>query len=374
LSKDETHTPFFLPGLNGIRGIGILGVIVSHTVLALNKFGLDNTILGTTADGHARGLDFSHYAVTMFFVLSGFLITTLLIKEKQLTGKMSVKNFYIRRILRIWPLYYSYMIIALVVLYITGQEYNTAMVPFYIFLMANIPFILGDYIPLLGHYWTLGVEEQFYLLFPSIARLDNKKLLRWVVILLLLYLLLKFIAWYMNYTGSYEFPYRFFLLSRFQGMMIGVIAALLYEQKHSIISLISNRWFYAAAWFCVVLSMFNLFHIASFIDHEIIILATVIIIFEQIQNNPKIFNLENPLLDLLGKISYGIYVTHLFVIFLLAALAKHLMPYGLVNYYTVFIAVLFCCILSAYLSYQYFEKPFLKMKKRFEKVSGITVQ
>ncbi len=371
--NSNKHTAFYLPGLNGIRGIGIVGVIVSHTVLALNKFGLDNTILGITENGKARGLDFSHYAVTMFFVLSGFLITTLLIKEKQLTGTMSVRNFYFRRILRIWPLYYTYLILAVIVLYLDQQVYNTNMLPFYIFLLANIPFVLGDYIPLLGHYWTLGVEEQFYILFPSIARLDNRKMLRWVIILLCIFMLLKLLSWYLNHIGLYEFPYRFFLLSRFQGMMLGVVAALLYEQKHNIISILSNRWLYAASWFCVALSMLNKFHVASLIDHEIMIIATVIIIFEQIQDKPKIINLENPVLDLLGRISYGIYVTHLMVIYFLAIIAQYLFPYGIVNYFTVFITVTLSCVLVAYLSYKYFERPFLHMKKRFEKVSGLSV-
>ncbi len=365
-----SNSTFFLPGLNGIRGIGIMGVIISHTTLALQKFGLDNTILGVSADGHPRGLDFSHYAVTQFFVLSGFLITTLLLKEKQLTGVMSVKNFYMRRILRIWPLYYSYLVLALLVLYYFDVPYNTSMIPFYIFLMANVPFLLADYIPLLGHYWTLGIEEQFYLLFPSIAKLDNRKLFRWVIALLILFMIIKAICWFINYYYAYDMPYRFMLLSRFQGMMLGVIAALLFEQKHLWVVWLSKRWLYAIAWACVGLSMVNLFHIASFIDHEIMILATIIIIFEQIQDKPKLINLENKVLDLLGKISYGIYVTHLMVIFFLGKIASMLFVYGVVNYATVYTVVTLTCIGVAFISYQYFEKPFLKMKKRFERVSG----
>lgn len=370
MNSGASNNTFFLPGLNGIRGIGILGVIISHTTLALNKFGLDNTILGQTPDGHARGLDFSHYAVTQFFVLSGFLITTLLLKEKQLAGTMSVRNFYMRRILRIWPLYYTYFILALLTLYYYDVSYNHAMIPFYIFLMANIPFLLGDYIPLLGHYWTLGVEEQFYLLFPAIARLDNRKLLRWTIALLIMFMLIKAICWLINYYYAYDFPYRFMLLSRFQGMMLGVIAAIMFEYKHPWIAWLSKRWLYALAWFCVGLSMINHFHIASFIDHEIMILATLLIIFEQIQDKPKVINLENKVLDLLGRISYGIYVTHLMVIFFLGKLAAVLSDYNVVNYVSVYAVVTSACIGLAYLSYEYFEKPFLKMKKRFERVSG----
>lgn len=361
---------FFLPGLNGIRAIGILGVIASHTIHALNKFGLDNTIIGITEDGRPRGIDFSHYAVTMFFVLSGFLITSLLTKEKEQYGMMSVRNFYIRRILRIWPLYYSYFVLVLLTIHIFHLNYNSNMIPFYIFLAANIPFFLSEAIPLLGHYWTLGVEEQFYLLFPSIARLNTNKLLRYTILLIVLFMLLKLIAWYLSANTHYKLPYRYLLLCRFQAMMAGVIAAIIFLQNHPIISLLSKRWLYLMSWLCVGLSMINQFHISSFIDHEIMIMATIIIIFEQIQSKPKCINLENRIMDFLGKISYSIYVTHILVIFLISKLAVYLIPYGLVNYYTVFTTVPIACIFVAYLSYNYFEMPFLNLKRKFEKISG----
>ncbi len=374
MPQHETRASFFLPGLNGIRAIAVLGVVLSHTILGLNKFGLDNTILGTTEMGRPRGIDIAQFGVTMFFALSGFLITTLLLKEKKLSGTVSIKNFYARRILRIWPLYYTYLIVAIVAASFFNISYNISMLPLYIFLMANIPFILSESIPLISHYWSLGVEEQFYLFFPAFTRYSTRRLLKGTLIALIVFMSLKSMSWFLMYKWSYDILYRFFLFSRFQTMMIGVIAAILFEQGHRIVAYLSHRWVYAVAWICILSSVFNRFHIISFLDHEILSVATVIIIYEQIQEKPRLINLENKVLDLIGRISYGIYVTHILVIFLLGRVALLLIPYGVVNYVTVILSVVAISILVAYLSYAYFEKPFLRLKKRFERISGQPIQ
>src|SRR5436189_6466393 len=96
-----------LKGLNGIRTIAALSVVLSHTFKRFHEFGLKQS----------NGWDFAIFGVTMFFTLSGFLITFLLLKEKETFSDINIKSFYVRRILRIWPLYYLYLIIVLAVLY-----------------------------------------------------------------------------------------------------------------------------------------------------------------------------------------------------------------------------------------------------------------
>ena len=114
----------YLPGLNGLRAIAALAVVVSHTTLALNQFGLDSNIFGTGQDGKPKGLDLAGDGVSLFFTLSGFLITFLLLKEKE-TGSLKVRNFYIRRILRIWPLYYLYLFASIISALIFGIYFET---------------------------------------------------------------------------------------------------------------------------------------------------------------------------------------------------------------------------------------------------------
>jgi peptidoglycan/LPS O-acetylase OafA/YrhL len=119
-----TKTTIYLPGLNGIRAIAALAVVVSHTTLHLGLFGLDPHLFGN-GDGRPRTLDMAGFGVTMFFALSGFLITYLLCREKEI-AQVNVKKFYARRILRIWPLYYAYFLICLAVYFIFHIEFEAA--------------------------------------------------------------------------------------------------------------------------------------------------------------------------------------------------------------------------------------------------------
>jgi len=121
-------------------------------------------------------------AVTFFFVLSGFLITYLLLKEKDERGDISVRNFYIWRILRIWPVYYFITILAFFILPeitmlrlpVFSEElthsYSTKLA-LYAFFLPNIALWLGYIIPYASQLWSVGVEEQFYVLWPWVFKL-----------------------------------------------------------------------------------------------------------------------------------------------------------------------------------------------------------
>src|SRR5688572_28294357 len=97
--KSGNQTVVHLRGLNGLRAFAAFAVVISHIRLAYGDFGLP------TVDG----LLLARYGVTVFFAISGFLITYLLLQEKQTTGTVDIKSFYWRRVLRIWPLYYFYL-------------------------------------------------------------------------------------------------------------------------------------------------------------------------------------------------------------------------------------------------------------------------
>lgn len=101
-----------LRGLDGLRGIAALMVVLGHVELIKKVYNFHNVYDG----GGPFFLYLGSHAVTFFFVLSGFLITFLLIKEKEKVGTISVKKFYLRRILRIWPVYYLLFILGFIVL------------------------------------------------------------------------------------------------------------------------------------------------------------------------------------------------------------------------------------------------------------------
>jgi peptidoglycan/LPS O-acetylase OafA/YrhL len=110
--------------------------------------------------------------------------------------------------------------------------------------------------------------------------------------------------------------------------------------------------------------------LASIIDHDIVAVMTVCLIVGQMQKAPFI-NLEKPWLDFLGKISFGVYVIHLLLIFYLQFLLKPL-GFGIWDYVIVYLVVYATTILCAYISYQYLEKMFIKFKSRFTVVESVS--
>lgn len=338
-----------------------MAVVLFHVTIALNEFYLDPFILGSLRDGQPRGLDLAGYGVSIFFVVSGFLITYLLQTEKKIQP-IDVKKFYLRRILRIWPLYYLYLVLIVIIMLIIGLQLNVKPLFFYVFFAANVPFIVGNGIPLLSHYWSLGVEEQFYLFWPWV----NKK----VRSLILLLIALIFILIGAKITLHYYFPdsviESVIYVTRFQCMMIGALGAVLYKQNNKLfLRAVDNKFIQLFCWGILILVAVNKFHIASVIDNEIISLVAMFIIIGQVNIKNRVVNLELNVLDFLGKISYGIYVIHPLVIFLLAKALNGVQINLSYKYMLVYFCILSTTVLFSYFSYKYFEKYFLNLKKKF---------
>ncbi|MGB4843034.1 MAG: acyltransferase [Ferruginibacter sp.] len=361
-----SNKPIYFPGLNGLRTLAALSVVVSHTTLALSKFNLDANFFGTFRNGEPKGLAMAGFGVTIFFVLSGFLITYLLVTEKKLQP-ISIKKFYMRRILRIWPLYYLYLSIAVIVILCFGLELNIRSLFFYLFYAANVPFILNSTIPFIGHYWSLGVEEQFYLFWPWI----NKKVKNLIPVILALIIILvgtKILLHFLTPGSIFENAIQ---VTRFHCMMIGALGAIFYDNKNKLLLLLSdNKIAQAICWLVILLLIINKFHIASIIDHEIISLVTVVIIIGQIKIKNRIVNLDTKVMDFLGKISYGIYVIHPVIIFLFAKLINQVNIAPPIKYFAVYTSIAALTIFFSWLSYTYFEKYFMTLKKKFEVVKS----
>lgn len=354
-----------LPGLNGIRAFASLAVVVSHTTLALNEFGLNNKIFGVDKFGNANGLALATHAVTIFFVLSGFLITFLTLNEKEKYGRLDNKKFYVRRILRIWPLYYLYLIIAVIaILVLNLKTDNLNQLPFYIFLMANIPFVFEKGLPLVTHYWSLGVEEQFYLFFPQIAKLKVQAIFKTFIIAGISLFFLKVLCWYFQESSTFiSTIYKFLFVTRFHSMFLGGVGAMLFYKKNDLfLRIFSCKIFQLFCWMIILLLIINKFHIASVIDSEIIAVISLGLIIGQITGK-GIFNLEHPLLDFLGKISFGIYVIHPLVILLSSFIVK--LSDSWISYLSIYLLIIILTIFVSYLSYEFMEKKFLKIKVKY---------
>ena len=346
-----------LPGLNGLRAIAALSVMWGHVFqYTFGNWGIKGCALPVVADG-----------VTLFFVISGFLITYLLLNEQKESNQVSIPKFYLRRILRIWPIYYLYLVVALTV----TSTWNDPCVWYYIFFGANIPFVLSIGIWPIVHYWSIGVEEQFYLFWPWLVKFTHGKFKKLVVTAIAVCSIWLLCKWGIYLVYGKNVIYRFFADTRFDCMMLGAIGAILYYNKSKWFNrLMSNCWL---GLICLLLLLFSqpwAWVIPAPIRPQALALLSLVCIMSQL--NHPIINLENRVCDFVGKISYGIYVIHQLFIFLLSCLYRNLeiqLPHG-VDIAVIYIVVTAVTILVAWLSYRFYETPFLRLKNRFAVVQS----
>lgn len=353
----ENSKVVYLTGLNGLRAIAAISVVIGHvTLYPFSTLNLPRIYL--MFDG-----------VTLFFVISGFLITYLLLAERDKTTTVKIDSFYIRRILRIWPIYYLVLVLsaALAIFVSRSDEFFTTSIFYYLFFCANIPLILNTGIVSVVHYWSIGVEEQFYLFWPWVVKYSKNKLLIVSVFFIVVFFVIKTFAWY--YAGGNSVFYQLFAVTRFHCMLIGAIGAILYYSGNKFFIQITTHWLIQfIGWLLVVMLYLNFKTIPEPLLAEFTAIVSLILIMGQVAKRPggwSVINLENNVFDFLGKISYGIYVIHPLVIFgayyvfadlHLPIVAKSVLVYSV---------ILFTTIALSYVSYNYFEKPFLKMKNKF---------
>jgi len=378
------------PGLNGLRFIAALSVIIGHVELIKSEYGIFNFKKTIPFFNNTSG----HLGVILFFVLSGFLITYLLLVEKGKYGKVSVKKFYTRRILRIWPLYFLILLIVFLLFPLISKDpgsyafFNSNnIIPsliLYVFFLPNLAYQLGIWAPMGAHLWSIGVEEQFYLIWPFMVNYVRKKIL---LILILIFTGVSLLPHFIDFiTNHFIFSSRvvfflkqfslFFIIAKFNSMaMGGIMAWLFYSKKVSVLKRIYNRVVEVIV-FVLTFSLWVFgFMPAYFGDELYTILFGVIIL--NIATNPRPFIcLENRFFDYLGKISYGLYMYHWLSIVLLVYLFRNVLPvielpgntlwYNIMMYPT---AIALTIGLSA-LSFELYEKWFLNLKKRFTKISS----
>ncbi len=369
----------YLPGLDALRFFAAFSVIIGHVELLKSQLYVANY-------AHLfEKINFGGLGVYFFFVLSGFLITYLLIHEKEKTGTIAIKQFYIRRILRIWPLYYLIAFLGLFVfphfeaLHIPWlQQYFaqnfTANLILFILMLPNIAFSFMPALPHAGQLWSIGVEEQFYLIWPVLVK-KTKKLLHLILRLLFLILLVKALYVILMQIGIIPQNYwtagikRFLAMSKFECMLIGAWGAYLVKNK-------MQNWLDILYHPAVLGGSLALLPFLSYFayDYELLnnsihliyaILFLVIIL--NVSTNPKSFlQLENPIFSFLGRISYGLYMYHMFLIVLLIQLGKQFLDPDetLFNVY-LYLFTIVASIAIATASYYWFEKPFLTLKNKY---------
>jgi peptidoglycan/LPS O-acetylase OafA/YrhL len=242
-------------------------------------------------------------------------------------------------------------------------------------LAANVAFVYFPTVAFANILWSVAVEEQFYLFWPHVIKLKQK--LFWIMLLLLVgYLALKF------YAGNLDRQLELLVIrTRFSAMIIGGIGAYLVFTKHALI-----RYLYARMTQVLLLLVFGLllldrvdFKSLALFQDEFLSLVVCGLILNIASNPNSILKLEQPVLNYFGKISYGLYVYHLFaVVLVLKGLVPVLQLQSLpswIDYPLTLGLILLLTTGISHLSYRYFESYFLKKKVRYSAVlSGDLVE
>jgi peptidoglycan/LPS O-acetylase OafA/YrhL len=339
------HTRHF-PSLDGLRALGVLAVIWHHVVNPSGPWGF--------------------FGVSLFFGLSGFLITTLLLRERADVGYVSLGNFYMRRALRIFPLYYAVLAAYTVLVLVTeprsgpGQQFFGHL-PYFLTYTSNWFVDPHPRSRVIFYFaWSLATEEQFYLLWPSVVRFGR----RWqqpVVFMTLLLLIDQAAEWYSARTpaSAHVLPLRI-ATSVAAPICLGCLAAYATDRPGSfrpIAASLGRKW-------ASLLLMFLLLPAVALgapllLTHLLLVLLVVSCCVQPAHLLSPL--LANRMVRYIGSISYGMYLMHM----LAFNATRRLLPVNWQSPAVTYIAVVMVTVLVAGVSFRTYERWFLGLKDRY---------
>lgn len=362
----QTAQRAYYPALDILRGVAILAVVFYHNFDSISFF------------------RFGWMGVDLFFVLSGFLITELLLSS--LNNRYYFRNFFVRRMLRIFPLYYLVLLLFFVLSPIlfsqkgpqsTFAYYNDNELWFWTYFQNWLMVVKGPApVPFLSHFWSLAIEEQFYLFWPLIIFLIRKlgTLRKVIFVLIAISIVVRVTTWLLN-PNQVE-TYYCNTLTRMDSLLMGSLLAVhLREGKE-----IAHHWIklvFSAYFLLISASIFLFGNVSQ--DNALfptvgytlsaLFFSCILYLFIKIKWDVQHWLMKLNALRFIGKISYGIYVYHIPIYLVLCSLlsekTNHLFENGL--HHTLFLSTtsLLLTIIVSALSYYLIEKPILNLKKHF---------
>lgn len=352
----------YLPYLDGLRAISILLVLGFHQLGPLTGW------IGAQLNGWV--------GVDLFFIISGFLISSILLKERERKGRFSLKNFYVRRWLRICPAYYAFLAFMLGFMLFRGEHEFSA------FAIAGLYLTNLDIAAAWGlcsagagllHTWSLSVEEQFYLLWPGLMKLTGKRSFA-----VCLFLLAAAYIWrvYLVLAGASWLRLSVGLDSKLDSIMLGVAIAFLWRKESWQIAcrrFLGNRIAQTVIVAFLLVACHFLGHPATETNQMLFWSAKLPLVLV-LMSTLLLSLLANPLsatarvlsskpLVWIGRLSYSLYLWHVIVNFpctnaIFQTVCMH-------KKYLVEFAKYATCFGFAASSYYFIEQPFLKLKDRF---------
>jgi peptidoglycan/LPS O-acetylase OafA/YrhL len=365
----------YFKNLNSLRFIAAFLVIVQHTELTKVIFHYpypDNKLTQIIQISGPLG-------VILFFVLSGFLISYLLFKEKDTSDTIHIGNFYMRRILRIWPLYFLIILLSLFILpfinFFTLEGFSDKLIWGHFFLnlslytlfLPNLARVIIGSLPYAYQTWTIGVEEQFYLAWPFLNKYCKNK---WVMIFgaISMYYVIKLIFHFLPKTNVLNIISNIWAMTPINCMAIGgLFAAIIYETNRPakfLKTLLFTKSVQLITLVTILLSVYEGFNFPYF-NYEYYSVLFGIVISNLAVNEHRLFSIENKYTNYLGKISYGLYLLHPLAI---VTAIKCLLLFGPLHNYLLYPLIFSITIAIAALSYEFFEKQFIRKKVKYSSV------
>ncbi len=338
-----------LPSLNGLRALSVFFVILYH--LCMFNFGMDQRIFTLFPISNGR------FGVNIFFVISGFLITYLLLREEEKAGKISLRNFYTRRVLRIFPAYYFLLFVYFILqnlhlIYISHYAWVTALT--YTKYLPNTDYYTG-------HAWSLSIEETFYIVWPLIFILGRRVRGYCVIFLIVAEPCIRLFSFFHPVSWLYEES----VLMRIDSIALGCFVAMYLDK---ILKALSSHWDDLFLWSVVVLiawpwislvaegtPLYAVFAFLGTLTGTLSNFCIALILLYSVYG-PRGWwyrMLNTRVLNYLGVLSYSIYLWQ--------------QPFVLKRdwWVTHFPQNLLCIFAAAMFSYYLIERPFLRLKKKF---------
>jgi peptidoglycan/LPS O-acetylase OafA/YrhL len=360
-----------LAALDGVRGLAIIGVFISHGVWQIQRGGIHD-ILGWLGSQGRAGVD-------LFFVLSGFLITGILLDTRPAANYF--QSFYARRALRIFPLYYAFLLLAFTLfpILVTAdwQPIRADRWLYFCYLTNWLGLWKGHWqANVLGHLWSLAVEEQFYFCWPLLVWLLRPAILLPVLVCGEAALIGGRALWVMNSHPG--LAVSFATITRMDGLLLGAAIAILVRRYRipervvkwiGVAAIVGLEPYMVMSWRYGDSETFTALFAVPIVAFLFTFLVLHAVVTDGEPNVMQRVLTRRPLMRT-GKYAYGIYIYHVPILYFGKVLMSKFFPQWINDSawvgYLGLVLLWFVSFSVAKLSYRYFETFFLGFKERFE--------
>jgi peptidoglycan/LPS O-acetylase OafA/YrhL len=377
----------FFPALTTLRFFAAFAVLIHHIELYKKRCGIENVFDAFLIQ------QLGQQSINLFFVLSSFLLTTLLLREAERTQTIDVRRFYVRRILRIWPVYGVIVFIAFLIVplcapriltqhelkhFETTTPFLTDALLLYLLMLPNFCAVFFTRFIAASHLWSVAVEEQFYLFWPLLNKAFRRRPL---VLLVVFYLasavvgnvahILPTLDWEKELPLSQLQLWNIYCVCEcvnslalcFRMMLFGAAAAVMFAGGY-------YRVLYRGSARILILAGITALMVIPYSRSDVplgILFALLIVSL----TDCRIKLLASRPLVYLGSISYGIYMYHAIVLQCLMKCAENFDPSTSSAF--VYLTALPAVLAISALSYRFFERPFLQLKDKLAIVKNGTI-